>query len=257
MEHILKVLFSYADNRHPEAVFDRDVDHEKAVKIETECAVLLENNGILPLKEGTNVVYIGEYAEKPRYQGGGSSHINSSKVTSALESAKEKGRSVSYVKGFPFDKDEENAGELAAAVQAAKDAKVAVIFAGLPDLIESEGYDRKDMKLPACQNKLIEEVIKVQPNTVVVLHNGSPIEVPWADKAAAILEMYLGGQGVGEATDKLLYGEVNPSGRLAETFPVRLGREIMWATVIMMPEKCRCAGHSDMGFLIPNMNIVI
>lgn len=95
--------------RHPEAVFDRDADHEKAVKIETECAVLLENNGILPLKEGTKVVYIGEYAEKPRYQGGGSSHINSSKVTSALESAKEKGRTVSYVKGFPFDKDEENA----------------------------------------------------------------------------------------------------------------------------------------------------
>ena len=222
VERILKVLFSYADNRHPEAVFDRDADHEKAVKIETECAVLLENNGILPLKEGRKVVYIGEYAEKPRYQGGGSSHINSSKVTSALESAKEKGRPVSYVKGFPFDKDEENAGELAAAVQAAKDAEVAVIFAGLPDLIESEGYDRKDMKLPACQNKLIEEVIKVQPNTVVVLHNGSPVEVPWADKTAAILEMYLGGQGVGEATDKLLYGEVNPSGRLAETFPLRL-----------------------------------
>ena len=222
VERILKVLFSYADNRHPEAVFDRDADHEKAVKIETECAVLLENNGILPLKEGRKVVYIGEYAEKPRYQGGGSSHINSSKVTSALESAKEKGRPVSYVKGFPFDKDEENAGELAAAVQAAKDAEVAVIFAGLPDLIESEGYDRKDMKLPACQNKLIEEVIKVQPNTVVVLHNGSPVEVPWADKTAAILEMYLGGQGVGEATDKLLYGDVNPSGRLAETFPLRL-----------------------------------
>lgn len=126
------------------------------------------------------------------------------------------------MKGFPFDKDEENAEELAAAVQAAKDAEVAVIFAGLPDMMEAEGYDRKDMKLPACQNKLIEEVIKVQPNTVVVLHNGSPVEVPWADKTAAILEMYLGGQGVGEATDKLLYGEVNPSGRLAETFPLRL-----------------------------------
>ena len=85
--------------------------------------------------------------KKPRYQGGGSSHINSSKVTSALESAKEKGRTVSYVKGFPFDKDEENAEELAAAVQAAKDAEVAVIFAGLPDMMEAEGYDRKDMKL--------------------------------------------------------------------------------------------------------------
>ncbi len=222
VERILKVVFSYVDNRHPEAVFNRDADHEKAVKIETECAVLLENNGVLPLKAGTKVVYIGEYAEKPRYQGGGSSHINSSKVSSALETAKAKGRAVSYVKGFPFDKDEENEDELAAAVQAAKDAEAAVIFAGLPDVIESEGYDRKDMKLPECQNKLIEAVANVQPNTIVVLHNGSPIEAPWADKAAAILEMYLGGQGVGEATDKLLYGEVNPSGHLAETFPLHL-----------------------------------
>lgn len=222
VENILKVVFSYADHRHPDAVFDRDADHEKAVKIETECAVLLENNGLLPLKSDAKVAYIGEYAAKPRYQGGGSSHINASKVTSALESAEAKGRAVTYVKGFPADKDEEDEKELAAAVQAAKEADAAVIFAGLPDIIESEGYDRKDMKLPACQNKLIEAVVKVQPNTVVVLHNGSPVETPWADSAAAILEMYLGGQGVGEATDLLLYGEVNPSGRLAETFPLHL-----------------------------------
>ncbi|MCM1136401.1 MAG: glycoside hydrolase family 3 C-terminal domain-containing protein, partial [Clostridium sp.] len=222
VERILKVVFSYVDNRHPEAVFDRDADHEKAIKIETECAVLLENNGALPLKEDAKVVYIGEYAAKPRYQGGGSSHINASKVFSALESAKAKSRNVSYVKGFPFDKDEENEEELQAAVKAAKEADAAVIFAGLPDVIESEGYDRKDMKLPACQNKLIEAVAQVQPNTIVVLHNGSPVETPWADKASAILEMYLGGQGVGEAADQLLYGEANPSGRLAETFPLRL-----------------------------------
>ncbi len=222
VENILKVVFSYADNRRPEAVFDRDVDHEKAVNIETECAVLLENNGVLPLKGDKKVVYIGEYAEKPRYQGGGSSHINASKVTSALESAKEKGRTVSYLKGFPADKDEENEAELSAAVSAAREADVAIIFAGLPDVIESEGYDRKDMKLPACQNKLIEEVLKVQKNTVVVLHNGSPVEAPWADDAAAVLEMYLGGQGVGEAADRLLYGEANPCGRLAETFPFHL-----------------------------------
>ncbi|MCM1262854.1 MAG: glycoside hydrolase family 3 C-terminal domain-containing protein [Butyrivibrio sp.] len=222
VERILKVVFSYIDNRHAEAVFDRDADHEKAVKIETESAVLLENNGVLPLTADAKVVYIGEYAAKPRYQGGGSSHINSSKVSSALESAKAKNRAVTYVKGFPFDKDEENEEELKAAVQAAKEAETAVIFAGLPDVIESEGYDRKDMKLPACQNKLIEAVAQVQPNTVVVLHNGSPVETPWADKAAAVLEMYLGGQGVGEATDKILYGEANPSGRLAETFPLHL-----------------------------------
>ena len=99
-----------------------------------------------------------------------------------------------------------------------------MIFAGLPEIFESEGYDRTSMKLPQCQDRLIEEVLKVQPNVVVVLHNGSPVELPWADKVSAILEMYLGGQGVGEACDRLLYGEANPSGRLAETFPVPAGR---------------------------------
>ena len=119
VERILQVVFSYADNRHPEAVFDRDADHAKAVKIETECAVLLENSGVLPLKADTKAVYIGEFAVKPRYQGGGSSHIHSSKVTSALETAKAKGRAVSYVKGFPADRDEENEAEVTVAVQAA------------------------------------------------------------------------------------------------------------------------------------------
>ena len=221
-ERILKVVFSYVDHRHPEAVFDREKDHEKAVEIETQCAVLLENNGILPLKKEQKIVYIGEFAENPRYQGGGSSHINTSKVVSALESAEGKKRNISYTKGFSNDKEKIEKEEVEKAVQAAKEADVAVVFAGLPDIIESESYDRKDMKLPECQNHIIEEIAKVQPNLVVVLHNGSPVETPWAEKTAAILEMYLGGQGVGEACDRLLYGEANPSGRLAETFPLRL-----------------------------------
>ncbi len=222
VERILNVIFSYVDHRHPEAVFDRDADHQKAVDIETECAVLLENNGILPLKAGAKVAYIGGFAATPRYQGGGSSHINVCKVTSAVESAQEKGRNVTYTEGFPADRDERSEAALAAAVAAAKEAEVAVIFAGLPDVIEGESYDRADMKLPACQNELIAAVTAVQPNTVVVLHNGSPVECPWAKDVAAVLEMYLGGQGVGEACDRLLWGEANPCGRLAETFPLRL-----------------------------------
>lgn len=222
VENILKVVFSYVDHRHPETVFDREADHKKAVAYAADSAVLLKNSKVLPLNDSQKVVYIGEFAEKPRYQGGGSSHINSSRVTSALESAKEKGRNVTYIKGFPSDRDELDEKELKAAVEAAKTADIAVIFAGLPDVIESEGYDRVNMDLPACQNRVIAEVVKVQPNLVVVLHNGSPVEVPWEKDAAAILEMYLGGQGVGEACDRILYGEVNPSGRLAETFPYRV-----------------------------------
>ncbi len=222
VERILNVVFDYMDNRRPDAVFDRDADHQKAVEVEKECAVLLQNNGVLPLAAGARVAYLGGFAAAPRYQGGGSSHINSSRVTSALDAAKAKNRAVTYVPGFPTDKDEADAAGLAAAVEAAKTADVAVIFAGLPDVFESEGYDRTSMAMPACQNALIAAVAAAQPNTVVVLHNGSPVECPWAEDVAAILELYLGGQGVGEACDALLWGEANPCGRLAETFPLRL-----------------------------------
>ena len=221
VERLLTVLFSYVDNRNPHAVFDRDKDHEAAVQMAAQCAVLLENNGVLPLKQGAKVAYIGGYAKAPRYQGGGSSHINASKVVSALETARAKGRDITYVPGFSTEEDALT-GSLDEAVAAAKNADAAVIFAGLPDSFESEGYDRTHMRLPGCQNALIEAVSAVQPNTVVVLHNGSPVECPWADSVAAVLEMYLGGQGVGEACDSLLWGEANPCGHLAETFPLRL-----------------------------------
>ena len=222
VENILKVVFDYTENRTPDEPYDLEAYHALAVEIETQCAVLLENNGVLPLRAGRKAAYIGAYAEIPRYQGSGSSRVNASRVSSALETAREKGREVSFVRGFPAEGDVTDAAELEKAVSAAKSADVAVIFAGLPDSFESEGFDREHMRLPDCQNKLIEAVIAAQPNTVVVLHNGASVECPWAGSAAAVLEMYLGGQGVGEAADALLWGEANPSGRLAETFPLRL-----------------------------------
>lgn len=224
VERILRIIFQYADHHsdHANTVFDREADHEIAVNAACECAVLLENNGILPLKAEQEVVYIGAFAKEPRYQGGGSSHINASRVSSALDSARSKGRKVRYVQGFPADRDELDEKALDEAVQAAKQADAAVIFAGLPDSFESEGYDRENMAMPIGQSRLIAAVAAVQPNTVVVLHNGSPVETPWAENTAAVLEMYLGGQGVGEAADRILYGDVNPSGHLAESFPYRL-----------------------------------
>ncbi len=125
-------------------------------------------------------------------------------------------------KGFSADSDETTDEMVLEAVNAAKNAKIAVIFAGLPDSFESEGYDRTHMRMPDCQNRVISEVIKANANTVVVLHNGSPVEMPWADEVKAILEVYLGGQAVGEATVKLLYGDKNPCGRLQESFPMKL-----------------------------------
>lgn len=222
-EEILTIIFRYTEKRKEGTFLQLERDHETARKIEEECIVLLKNeNHLLPLKAGCKAAFIGKYAEKPRYQGGGSSHINSFKVDSAWETVKGKKESVVYAKGYDDFEDITNEALLSEAIKVAADAEIVVVFAGLPDNFESEGYDRKHLRMPECQNRLIEEVAKVQPNTVVVLHNGAPIEMPWIDKVKAVLEVYLGGQAVGSATVNVLYGKINPSGRLPETFPLRL-----------------------------------
>lgn len=218
---ILEIVYRYMENRDKNAVFDRQAQHEFSRKVAEESLVLLKNEGILPLKKEQKIAFIGQYAEKPRYQGGGSSHINSFKVTGAWEAAKGL-PNVTYAKGYDDAEDVIDEELVAKAVVAAKEAEVAVIFAGLPDAFESEGYDRTHMQMPESQNHLIEEVAKVQPNVVVVLHNGSPVEMPWLPRVKGVLEAYLGGEAVGEAEYRILFGEVNPSGKLAETFPVKL-----------------------------------
>lgn len=220
VERILNVIFDYVDHKKDE-VFDMEKDHALAEKVETESMVLLKNDGILPLKKGSRVAFIGAFAKNPRYQGGGSSHINSFRVTGALEAA-EGMADITYAEGYGLEKDEIDEALVKEAVKAAKEAEVAVIFAGLPDAFESEGYDRVHMKMPNCQNHLIHEVCNVQPNVVVVLHNGSPVEMPWADEVKGILEAYLGGQAVGAAEAKILFGDANPCGKLAETIPYKL-----------------------------------
>ena len=219
-ERILEINYRYLENAKPETPWDQEADHELSAAIAAECMVLLKNDGVLPLSKADPVAFIGEFASKPRFQGGGSSHINSFKTTSAVQAAE--GLPVTYAQGYSVEKDEATDDMIAEAVKAAKAAKVAVVFAGLPDSYESEGYDRSHMAMPACQNKLIEAVAEANPNTVVVLHNGSPVEMPWLGKVKAVLEAYLGGQAVGIATVKLLYGDANPCGHLAETFPVKL-----------------------------------
>ena len=221
VERILNLVFRYQENRDEKAIFDLNQHHKLAARIEEESAVLLKNENILPLQENEDIVFIGKYAEKPRYQGGGSAHINSYKVTSALESVRDM-NNIIYCKGFDDQEDIVDEALLKEAIEAARTSKVAVVFAGLPDSFESEGFDRSHMKMPNCQTVLIEEVAKVQPNIVVVLHNGSPVEMPWIHHVKAVLEMYLGGQAVGEATCNLLFGRANPSGKLAETFPFKL-----------------------------------
>ena len=221
VERILTVNYRYLENAKPETPWDKEADHLLSARIAGECMVLLKNeDSILPLSREEDVAFLGEFAEKPRFQGGGSSHINCFKKTSALEAAQ--GLKITYARGYDAAADETTDELIAEAVEAARKAKVAVVFAGLPDAYESEGYDRPHMRMPECQNRLIEAVAQANANTVVVLHNGSPVEMPWLPKVKAVLEAYLGGQAVGIATVRVLYGDVNPSGRLPETFPVKL-----------------------------------
>jgi len=219
VRNILTFADAYIREKNPSAVFDRTKDHYRSAEIAKECAVLMKNNGVLPLEKESKIAVIGEFAAEPRYQGAGSSHINAYHVTGALEVL---GDTVAYAQGYYAKETQSNGELLNEAVSKAKSAQTAVIFAGLPDAFETEGKDRETLALPDNQNELIMAVTAVQPNTVIVFHGGAPVEMPWIDKASAVLCMYLGGEGVGKAAVDLLYGDANPSGKLAETWPLKL-----------------------------------
>jgi beta-glucosidase len=199
--------------------YDVAAHHALARTTAEQSAVLLKNEDILPLQKDKKIAFIGEFAKVPRIQGGGSSHINNTSVESALDAA---GDSVSYAQGFHIDEETTDETLLQEAITLAKGSDVAVIFAGLPDSFESEGFDRTHLNMPANQNELIARISEVQPNVVVVLHSGSPIAMPWLDKVAGVLQMYLAGQASGGAAVNLLFGDATPCGKLAETFPLHL-----------------------------------
>ena len=186
VERILRIIFHWTDHRE-EQPFTLEEDHLLAQHIAEESMVLLKNEDILPLGADEKIVFIGGFAKTPRFQGGGSSHINSFKVDNALDFASKIGN-VDYAKGFPSDRDLYDEALAKEAAAKAAEADKAVIFAGLPDSFESEGYDRQHMKLPDCQNRLIKEILRVQPNTVIVLHNGSPVEMPWLSEVKGVLK---------------------------------------------------------------------
>ncbi len=249
VKRVLELVDKSITNKK-QVIYDKEEHHNLAKKTAVNSAVLLKNNGLLPLSGNEKIAFIGKFADIPRIQGGGSSHINCFKTESALEAlekainahktceetySKEEGQSFvlkepanalkcgyTYSQGYNTDKDETDSKLLDEAVKNAASADVAVIFAGLPDSFESEGFDRTHLNMPECQNHLIEEIYKVQKNIVIVLHNGSPVLMPWLSKAGAVLEMYLAGQASGAAAVDLLFGRANPSGKLAETFPLRL-----------------------------------
>lgn len=204
--------------------YDSDEHHKLAREIAGQCMVLMKNdNNTLPLKKDAKIALIGEMAHTPRYQGAGSSLINPIKLDSAYSTMKEMGINFTFSAGYTLKgKAKKDTELLLEAKQKAKDAEVAVVFIGLTDEYETEGNDRKHLSIPPSHITLLEEVLKVNPNTVVVLSGGASIEMPWADKVPAILNMFLTGQAGGSAVCDILFGDVNPSGKLSETYPLAL-----------------------------------
>ncbi|MDL9979232.1 glycoside hydrolase family 3 C-terminal domain-containing protein [Microbacterium sp. ASV49] len=206
---------------------DVDAHHALAREAAGRSIVLLKNEGgVLPLAKDAKIAVIGEFAQKPRYQGAGSSMINPTRLDNALDEIRAAATGVvAYAPGFSNAlqvSEEETASLRAEAVAAASTAEVAVVFLGLPARLESEGYDREDIDIPAAQLALLDAVLAANPNTVVVLSNGGVVALPFADRVPAILEGWLLGQAGGGATADVLFGDVNPSGKLTETIPERL-----------------------------------
>jgi beta-glucosidase len=240
VERLLKVIFKAFDNQKGNVTYDISQHHKLARKAASECAVLLKNEGnILPLKKRGKIAVIGEFAVNPRYQGGGSSHINPHKIDSPLDEIKKlagEKADILFAQGYKLgneaalmddnrlsdESSNPNYKLIDEAARFAESSDVAVVFAGLPASFESEGYDRQHMSMPDGHNELIKAIAEVQKNLVVVLSNGSPVEMPWIQNAKGVLECYLGGEAVGGAIADLLFGEANPCGRLAETFPQKL-----------------------------------
>lgn len=225
VKHILRFLSKCMEEKRKAPQIDWNAEHKASVEIEEECAVLLKNDdAVLPIRQDAEIAFIGAFAQAPRYQGSGSSRVNAFEPVGAVEAAKKRGYAIVYAEGYSVEADDAEKDEqlLKEALEVAETVKTAVVFAGLPSAYECEGADRETLDMPVNQNRLIQELARVQKNIVVVLHAGAPVIMPWRSKVKAILNMYLGGEGVGEAAVALLYGEVNPSGKLAETYPLKL-----------------------------------
>jgi beta-glucosidase len=229
-QRVKKMVFEANDALKFKTFCDYDAHHILAREAAEQSAVLLKNDGnILPLRKEQTIALVGDLAVNMRYQGTGSSHINPTKIVSPYE-ALSAGENANAYGAFPFSENTDTADALASSTNAdttgafhseetVDTADVVIICAGLPAEYESEGFDREHMKLPETQARLIEDTAKRNANTVVVLFGGSPMECPWADGVKAVLYMALPGQAGGEALKNLLYGEVNPCGKLAESWP--------------------------------------
>ena len=223
--HRVTQMILAAEHNSQKRAVDFAAHHQLAQKAAAEGAVLLKNtDALLPLADTGSLAVIGGFAEKPRFQGAGSSQVNAHQIDTPLSllQARLGADQLIYAKGYDVDLAEDDETLIAEAVAAAKSAERAIVMVGLPALFEAEGFDRTHLRQPPQLDALVEAVAAANPNTVVVLSNGAPIEMPWAGKVKAILEIYLAGQAGAGALVDLLFGTISPSGKLAETFPLHL-----------------------------------
>lgn len=206
------------ESKKKESAIDFESHHRLAAEIAADSAVLMKNNGALPLKKEGKYCIFGELFEKPRYQGSGSSMINPAYLSTPKSAFDERKIEYVYKKGYRENEVAVNQKWIDEALEAARNYDQVLLFLGLTDYVESEGADRENMALPENQIALVEEMIKAKKKVIVILYGGSPVELPFSEDVEAILNMYLPGQNGGEAMASLLFGEKNPSGKLAETW---------------------------------------
>lgn len=226
---MIKFAFECKADETEGGKIDFDAHHLLARKAAAQSAVLLKNEDkILPLNRDMNIAVVGKLASVLRYQGSGSSHINCPKTVSFVEAMKAEKQSFYYADGYTLKGDGYKKELIEEACTLAKGKDAVVVFIGLTDEYESEGFDRNHLDIPEAHNILVNELKKVNDNIIVVLSGGSPINAAKFEKdAKAILNLYLGGQAGGEAAYDLIYGNVNPSGKLAETYPLKLSDNIV------------------------------
>lgn len=219
VDRILNIAFKCKVIEHN---YNKEEHHEIAMKLAQESIVLLKNeNNILPINK-RKIALIGDMAKNPRYQGAGSSTINPYKVENAYDCFIQNEIEVDYAKGYNRIETDEDKELINQAVEVAKNKDVVILFLGLTENYESEGMDRTNLEIPKNQIKLIESIYSVNQNIIVVLSNGAPITMEWKDKAKAIITGYLGGESGAKAMVNCILGKVNPSGKLAETYPIKL-----------------------------------
>ena len=218
---MLRYILRYSREITPGYRYDYEKSHRLARKIASEGAVLLKNEeAILPLEKGAKVAIVGALAKESRYQGAGSSLIVPKHLVHLPEVLDKAGQPYDYADGYTFKGDGFDQALIDQAVEVAKKNDKVVVFAGLTANYESEGFDRESLDIPKGHTALIEAVKAANPNVVVVLVGGAPVLMPWADEVPAIVNAYLAGEAAGEAYYDVLWGDVNPSGKLAETYPL-------------------------------------